>query len=155
MFHPWRGRRDRRERPLRCSMRVEFPSGEHQDGRMARERPGEDLRSLDTEIHSIIFNTRDRGLRNTGQRRELVLTQALEHAPVRRNRLSGLGLGRHRLLEATRGYLRLRGRFPAVNGLLVRVQPKDPPTCPFNVKLTVPSLGLVRRRHVALGFQRG
>ena len=58
-------------------MRVEFPSGEHQDGRMTLERLGEDLRALDTEIHAIIFNTRDRGLRNAGHRRELILTQVL------------------------------------------------------------------------------
>ena len=41
-------------------MLVEFPAGEHQDGRMTLESPGDDLRSPDSEIHAIVLNARDR-----------------------------------------------------------------------------------------------
>ena len=72
---------------------LEFPTGAHQDRWMAPERPGDDLRAVDTEIHAVILNARDGGLRNTRQRGELILTQVLKF-PHETNRFAHRALNR-------------------------------------------------------------
>ena len=52
--------------------------GEYQNSRMTLERPGEDLRPLDTQTDAIVLDGRNGGLGNAGQASQLALAQLLE-----------------------------------------------------------------------------
>src|SRR3546814_5727985 len=65
---------------LLSGRRFELPAGEHQDGRMAAKRTGQDLGPLNTQVDAPILNAGNGGLRNAAQSGELGLAKALQLA---------------------------------------------------------------------------
>ncbi|OHC62013.1 MAG: hypothetical protein A2045_05670 [Rhodocyclales bacterium GWA2_65_20] len=63
---------------LRGTFKRNLPAGEYEHGRMALERTGKNLGTLDAQVHATVLNGRDGGLRNSRKFGQLALAQFLE-----------------------------------------------------------------------------
>ena len=59
---------------------MNIPSWKNQYGGMAAECPRQNFGSSDAQIHAVVFNSGDGGLRNPSQSRQLTLSYLLKFA---------------------------------------------------------------------------
>jgi hypothetical protein len=57
---------------------INVPSRKDKDSRVATQGTGNDLRTLDTEIHAVILDRRDRGLRYSSPAGQFILAEFLQ-----------------------------------------------------------------------------